>query len=825
MSNTTSSLGTKLPKNTVIGSGEDVFVLSLAQDFFREDAKITISVDGKQVGGPISISSLYRAGSADTLSVYGNWGPGAHKLTVNFVNAAWDPISGGDSNVAILGASYNGVEFLGKTNMLWSGGAYNFMTDTVYRLNGTAGADKLGGSKASDIITGGTGDDAMWGGGGRDVFVEKRGDGREVITDFAVSGKDADMIRLSGYMFSTFEELKSRMAQDGKDTTIFLDANNGILLKNVDMKTLTAANFEISGSIAKPKGVNLTAGTGSDTLVLKITQDYFTGGNAQYKVTVDGKQVGGVFTASAVRMTGEQDTLTLRGDWGPGNHQVAVTFLNDAFNTLTLEDRNLKIESASINGQDIAGASKLMGQNGAFGFTAAIALAATPVSDVVQVPVVEAARELFSFAKGIGSKVITGFGTKGADADVLSLTGYGSLNLATQAKQVGADTVIQLSATDSVTLKNVAASELNANHFSLQKSFEGAMNWATNNGWIVFNNTWGSGDFTYGKDYTMSATYHTNSMTTGTTFYWDYPESKLDYTKVLGYPSVMFGYDTFDNAKGEYDPAAVLPVQIKDITALKTSFDYSMSGDVKGFDVAYDIWLTKKANGIWSDITNEVMIWTHRGDMMTYGDKVGTYTDGKYTATIYHIGTYTALVPDQDYLTGTIDVKDVLNKLQALGIVSDSEFVNQIDYGAEPFEGKGSLTINSLDIDVTSRDAAGIVTSSHADGGVTTQVKTGTAGDDTIVAGAAKILTLIGGTGNDTFVFEKGKMGEITIKDFRTDAAPGPENDLLKFVGYGAGAKLVHDGGSDWSVHHATGIDHLTLLGVTSLGTGDYTFG
>lgn len=821
MAYSTSTIGTKLPKNDVIGTGEDVFVLRLAQDFYKEDAKITISVDGQQVGGVVSISSLYRAGMSDTLTLYGNWGPGAHKLTVNFVNAAYDPLTGGDSNVAILGASYNGVEFLNKTNMLWSGGGYSFMTDRVYGLNGTAGRDVFGGTKAAEIITAGTGDDAMWGGGGRDIFVEKRGDGRETITDFAVSGTNADVIRLSNYMIASFDELKPRMAQNGRDTLLFLDANNSILLKNVDMTTLTAANFEILNSVAKPTGVNLSAGTGSDTLVLKITQDYFTGGNAQYKVTVDGKQVGGIFTASAVRMTGEQDTLTLRGNWGPGNHQVAVTFLNDAFNTLTLEDRNLKIESASLNGENVSGVAKLMGQNGTFSFVAAAVIATAPASDVILEPV----RELFSFASGIGGKVISGFETKGADADVLSLTGYGSLNLATQAKQVGTDTVIQLSATDSVTLKDVKASELTADNFSLQKTFDGAMNWATNNGWIVFNNTWGSGDFTYGEDYTMSATYHTNSMTTGTTFTWDYPESQLDYTKVLGYPSVMFGYDTFDNAKGEYDPAHVLPIQVKDVTALKSSFNYSMSGDLKGFDVAYDIWLTQKPNGIWSDITNEVMIWTHRGDMMTYGNKVGTYTDGKYTATIYHIGTYTALVPDQDYLSGTIDVKDVLDKLRALGIVSDQEYINQIDYGAEPFEGKGSLTLNSLSIDVDSRDAAGIVTSSHADGGVTVQTKTGTAGADTIMAGTAKILSLIGGAGNDTFVFNKGELGAVTVKDFHTDAAAGDENDLLKFVGYGAGATLVHDGGSEWSIHYATGVDQLTLLGVSSLSSGDYTFG
>lgn len=834
-----SGAGFRAPVTQTFGVGSDVLVLKVAQDYFRQDAQFTVSVDGKQVGGTYTVSSLYGSEGVDTLTLLGNWGSSAHTVAINYLNDQYDKATGQDANLAIMGASFNGVDFVSKVNKLWSSGNYNFTTpaltaDFVNNLAGTNGADNISGRTGKDVITGGYGDDTLTGGGGHDVFAMKRGHGRDTITDFAASGADSDVIQLSGYMLSSFDDLKGRMAQSGRDVLLRLDNNNLITLKNVDMKTLTAANFEFINPLAKQLGANLSAGTGNDTLVLKVAQDLVLGANAQYTVAVDGVQVGGTFSASAVRGSGEQDTLTLRGNWGAGNHSVSITFLNDAFNPLTLEDRNLGVEGVKLNGVDVSGASKLIMGKGVYTFTAAIAAAA------VTAPVVDAKHEVFSYASGSGATTISGFSTTGAGSDVLKIDGYGLLNNGTAAgtksyatfadlkanfTQVGADAVIKLSSTDSVTLKNVKASELTEDNFSVTSKLAGAMQAATNNGWIVFNNTWGSGDFTYGKQYSVGATYDPKAMATGTTFTWDYPATaQYSWTKVLGYPSVMFGYDTFNNVSGDNDPAHVLPVQIKNLDGFTTTFNVSQGGDVAGYDTSYDIWLTNKPNGVWSDITNEVMIWLHRGEMMTYGTAIGTYSDGNYSATIYHTGTYTALVPDKDYLAGTLDVKDVLQKLQKMGIVSADEYVNQIDLGAEPFKGKGSLTINSLSYDVTSRDSAGIVTKSHADGGDTSIIKQGTAKADLMTAGTAKIATLIGGDGNDTFLFKKGEVGAVTVQDFHAASTGSVEHDLLKFAGYGSGATLVHDSGDAWSIHYAGGVDHITLQGVTSLTSSDYLF-
>ncbi|MDI3309040.1 MAG: family 16 glycosylhydrolase [Acetobacteraceae bacterium] len=128
-----------------------------------------------------------------------------------------------------------------------------------------------------------------------------------------------------------------------------------------------------------PVPVSLEAGSGADVLVLKISQDAWQGA-AQYTVSVDGVQVGGIFTASASHAAGQSDTLTLHGDWGAGSHTVTVTFLNDAWDGATGADRNLYLDGVSYNGAELGAAQAIYSewQPGRFSFTGP----GTPAHDV-----------------------------------------------------------------------------------------------------------------------------------------------------------------------------------------------------------------------------------------------------------------------------------------------------------------------------------------------------------------------------------------------------------------------------------------------------------
>lgn len=95
-----------------------------------------------------------------------------------------------------------------------------------------------------------------------------------------------------------------------------------------------------------------SAGSGADALVMNVSQHAWRG-DAKFSVLVDGKQVGGTFTAYADQRSGQFDTLTLKGDWAAGAHKVEVRFLNDAYGGTAATDRNLFVDRATYNGVDL----------------------------------------------------------------------------------------------------------------------------------------------------------------------------------------------------------------------------------------------------------------------------------------------------------------------------------------------------------------------------------------------------------------------------------------------------------------------------------------
>ena len=92
-----------------------------------------------------------------------------------------------------------------------------------------------------------------------------------------------------------------------------------------------------------------TVGTGSDSLVLMISEDAYQG-DAQFTVSVDGTQQGGIFTATASHAAGSDQNFTFNGDWAPGAHAVTVNFLNDRWGGTSATDRNLYVDAITYNG-------------------------------------------------------------------------------------------------------------------------------------------------------------------------------------------------------------------------------------------------------------------------------------------------------------------------------------------------------------------------------------------------------------------------------------------------------------------------------------------
>lgn len=95
----------------------------------------------------------------------------------------------------------------------------------------------------------------------------------------------------------------------------------------------------------------IAIGTGPDEIRLSISQDYFDG-PVQYRVFVDGQQVGGTLTASALKSRAEADTVTIRGDFSD-TLSLRVQMINDANHGSPSQDRNLYVNAVSYNGVDV----------------------------------------------------------------------------------------------------------------------------------------------------------------------------------------------------------------------------------------------------------------------------------------------------------------------------------------------------------------------------------------------------------------------------------------------------------------------------------------
>ena len=113
-------------------------------------------------------------------------------------------------------------------------------------------------------------------------------------------------------------------------------------------------SFLVTGnSTAGPQPVAI--GSGPDTLGLQVSEDAYNG-DAQFTVSVDGTQIGGTQTATALHAAGQSQTFDVLGTFASGSHTVAVHFLNDAYGGTSATDRNLYVTGASIDGTAIPGA-------------------------------------------------------------------------------------------------------------------------------------------------------------------------------------------------------------------------------------------------------------------------------------------------------------------------------------------------------------------------------------------------------------------------------------------------------------------------------------
>ncbi len=314
-----SAVATDLTNNTATATApvfsvypqSDTIVLGLSEDAYLGNAAFTVNVDGTQVGGTQTVTASHTAGQTENFVLLGNFGPGAHTVAVTFTNDL-NGGTAGDRNLYI-----NTVTMDGST----------FTENHAQTSNGTASFSIV----APNYIIPPT---------------------APTITIAApVQTIDSSIVTLSGSMTGaagTAVEIYNGATAIGTAT---LNGSGGWSFTT----SLVAGSYNFKAVATDLYGSTATAADPAyfvypttDTLVLSLAEDAYLG-DAQFTVSVDGTQIGGVQSVTASQAAGQTENFALTGAFGPGPHTVAVNFTNDASGPGG--DRNLYIDGITLDGQ------------------------------------------------------------------------------------------------------------------------------------------------------------------------------------------------------------------------------------------------------------------------------------------------------------------------------------------------------------------------------------------------------------------------------------------------------------------------------------------
>ena len=92
------------------GPAYGVLILRVSGDAWRGDAQFSLLVDGAPVAGVLTATASHGAGLSQTFTIAGAFAPGAHSVSVKFLNDLKGAGAGEDRNLYVDGMAFNGVE-------------------------------------------------------------------------------------------------------------------------------------------------------------------------------------------------------------------------------------------------------------------------------------------------------------------------------------------------------------------------------------------------------------------------------------------------------------------------------------------------------------------------------------------------------------------------------------------------------------------------------------------------------------------------------------------------------------------------------------------
>ena len=390
------------PVSTSIGSGSDKLVLKISEDAYKGDAQYTISVDGKQVDGTLTAHASHAANQSETITVNGDWASGNHQVSINFLNDTYEGSASADRNLYLDNATYNGADVSGSKISLTGGGAQGFWVHDTAQVStppvqvpvpstpvSTPVSTSIG--SGSDKLVLKISEDAYKGDAQYTISVDGKQVDGTLTAHASHAANQSETITVNGDWASGNHQVSINFLNDTYEGSASADRNLYLDNATYNGADVSGSKISLTGGGAQGFWVHDTAqvstppvqvpvpstpvstpvstsiGSGSDKLVLKISEDAYKG-DAQYTISVDGKQVDGTLTAHASHAANQSETITVNGDWASGNHQVSINFLNDTYEGSASADRNLYLDNATYNGADVSGSKISLTGGGAQGF-------------------------------------------------------------------------------------------------------------------------------------------------------------------------------------------------------------------------------------------------------------------------------------------------------------------------------------------------------------------------------------------------------------------------------------------------------------------------
>jgi hypothetical protein len=147
-----------------------------------------------------------------------------------------------------------------------------------------------------------------------------------------------------------------------------------------------------------------------------------------------------------------------------------------------------------------------------------------------------------------------------------------------------------------------------------------------------------------------------------------YVVAKMDNTRGDG------AVKTYPNVHKDFNAAPA----ISSFSVISSSFGHA-GPHVGIYEFAYDIWL----NGVASNGSTEVMIWTDNFNQVPSGSVQETFTLDGRSYQVYKSGSYIAFVDGSNVTAGTLNLLAFFNHIIAKGWIPSTSTLGAIDYGVE----------------------------------------------------------------------------------------------------------------------------------------------